>query len=212
MFINTAIFTKGSMGISKYLAEMWTKPKANLGDAWKSRLIKWRTQPAIVKEEYPLRLDRAHALGYRAKKGFVIIRVKLLRGGRRREWISSGRKSHNSRMLKIVEKNYQAVAEERAQNEFSNLEVLNSYYVGEDGKNFWYEVIMVDPQMPEIKADKRINWICNSQNRGRVYRGLTSAGKKSRGLRHKGKGAEKLRPSVAANKRRQVSRYGRRRG
>lgn len=42
----------------------------------------------------------------------------------------------------------------------------------------------------------------NSSNRGRAYRGKTSAGKRGRGLYNKGKGAEKLRPSLAANKNR----------
>jgi large subunit ribosomal protein L15e len=198
------------MGLAKYLAEIWAKPKENMGLAWRTRLIQWRTEPAIVKVDSPLRPDRAHRLGYRAKKGFVVIRVRLERGGRKRERISSGRKSHNSRHMKIVEKNYRLVAEERVQKEFSNLEVLDSYYVGEDGKNFWFEVIMVDPNTPEIKADRRINWICNEK--GRVFRGLTGAGKKSRGLRRKGKGAEKVRPSVSANKKKQVRRFSLRRG
>ena len=100
---------------------------------------------------------------------------------------------------KVVGKNYQWIAEERANRKFPNLEVLNSYYVGEDGKYYWYEVILVDPQAPEIKADKELNWICSGKHRGRVFRGLTSAAKKSRGLRKKGKGAEKIRPSLRAH-------------
>ena len=50
-----------------------------------------------------------------------------------------------------------------------------------------------------IKADKDINWICNPSQRGRVFRGLTPVGRKSRGLTKKGKGAEKIRPSLSAN-------------
>ncbi|HYA57939.1 MAG TPA: hypothetical protein VEH57_05710, partial [Thermoplasmata archaeon] len=37
--------------------------------------------------------------------------------------------------------------------------------------------------------------------RGRVYRGLTSAGTEGRGLRWSGKGAERFRPSRARNRR-----------
>ena len=40
-----------------------------------------------------------------------------------------------------------------------------------------------------------------ANQRGRVYRGLTSAGRKSRGLRGKGKGFEKMRPSRRAHNR-----------
>ncbi|MHA1999018.1 MAG: 50S ribosomal protein L15e, partial [Promethearchaeota archaeon] len=66
----------------------------------------------------------------------------------------------------------------------------------------YYEVILVDPFHPVIIADKEINWICSTVQKGRVYRGLTSAGKKARGLRNKGIGAEKVRPSLNAHDRR----------
>jgi large subunit ribosomal protein L15e len=55
---------------------------------------------------------------------------------------------------------------------------------------------MVDPQHSAIKADKVINWICQKQHRGRAFRSLTSAGKKVRSLRRRGRGAEKFRPSL----------------
>jgi len=77
-------------------------------------------------------------------------------------------------------KGLQRMAEERVSRHYPNLEILNSYWVGEDGTTRFYEVIMVDPQHPSIKNDKNINWICNQKRR--VYRGLTSSGKKSRGL------------------------------
>jgi large subunit ribosomal protein L15e len=46
-----------------------------------------------------------------------------------------------------------------------------------------------------------INWICRPENRGRAFRGLTSAGKKARGLRNKSPEL-KVRPSARANDRR----------
>ena len=79
--------------------------------------------------------------------------------------------------------NYKWIAEQRAARKFRNLEVLNSYMIGKDGINYFYEVILVDPERSEIKNDKKISWIAKPENRGRVFRGLTSAGKKSRGLR-----------------------------
>jgi large subunit ribosomal protein L15e len=78
------------------------------------------------------------------------------------------------------------------------LEVLNSYWAGEDGRFKWFEVIMVDKNHPSVISDKDVNWICQKQHTGRVFRGLTSAGKKVRGLRKKGRGAEKARPSRKA--------------
>jgi large subunit ribosomal protein L15e len=90
-------------------------------------------------------------------------------------------------------KSFRLIAEERAAKKFPNLEVLNSYWVAEDGRFKWYEIILVDPAHPVIQADKNINWICGKTHKNRVFRGLTSAGKKVRGLRHKGRGAEKAR-------------------
>ena len=68
-------------GLSHYIREAWKKPDK---EAMHSRLIKWRAGQAIEKVEKPLRLDRARALGYKAKRGFVVVRVRLNRGGRKR--------------------------------------------------------------------------------------------------------------------------------
>jgi large subunit ribosomal protein L15e len=97
-------------------------------------------------------------------------------------------------------KNTQRIAEERTAKHFPNLEVLNSYWIGEDGKHHFYEVILVDPHHPAIKKDPKINWISKPANKRRVLRGKTSIGQKGRGLRYKGKGVEKVRPSIRANK------------
>ncbi|HMK48010.1 MAG TPA: 50S ribosomal protein L15e, partial [Methanocella sp.] len=66
----------------------------------------------------------------------------------------------------------------------------------------WYEVILVDPHHPGIASDKNLSWITRGTHRGRAERGLTSAGKKGRGQRRKGKGTEKNYPSVQAYERR----------
>jgi len=71
-------------------------------------------------------------------------------------------------------KSTRLIAEERAARRFPNLEVLNSYPVWQDGRHKWFEVIMVDGTLlPGLGLGK---------GRGRVFRGLTSAGRKVRGL------------------------------
>ena len=80
------------------------------------------------------------------------------------------------------------------------MEVLNSYWVGEDGKHKFFEVILVDPNHAAIQNDKDLNWICSNGHKGRAHRGLTSAGKRGRGLHKKGKGSEHTRPSRNANR------------
>ena len=188
------------MGVYKYLREAWKKPKENLKEIWRERLNEWKTEPVTIRISKPTRLDRARSLGYKAKQGYILVRQRVIRGGRQRPAIRKGRRSKHYGQRKDVDKNYQRIAEERAVKKFVNCEVLNSYYVGHDGIYYWYEVILVDRAHPQIKADPRINWICSK--RGRVFRGVTSAGKGSRGLRHKGKGAEHVRPSRSADRRR----------
>jgi large subunit ribosomal protein L15e len=190
------------MGIYKYIKQLWKKPKQNMPDLWKERLVKWRREPVSVRIEKPTRLDKARELGYKSIKGFVIVRQRVSKGGRMRPKIRKARRPKARRHKKIVAQNYQTIAEQRANKKYKNCEVLNSYWVAEDGLYKWYEVLLVDKEHPEIKSRKNLEWISKPQQRGRVYRGLTSASKKSRGLRNKGKGAEKVRPSLRAKNRR----------
>jgi len=177
------------MGYYKYLQQLWQSKEYQ--DQFKERLIEWRKQPTILRISKPTRLDRAHSLGYKAKQGFVLARIKISKGTSQREKPSGGRKPTHAYLTKSnPTMNLQHIAEIRVAKKFPNLEVLNSYYVAEDGKHKWFEVILVDPEHPCIKSDPHLNWICEPQNRGRVYRGLTSAGKSSRGL-GRGKGHEK---------------------
>ncbi|MGQ9507151.1 MAG: 50S ribosomal protein L15e [Candidatus Bathycorpusculaceae bacterium] len=186
----------------KYIAEAWAKPeKSFVDELLRQRLIEWRRQPVITRIEKPTRLDRARKLGYKAKQGFIIVRVRVRRGGLRKKRPKAGRRPKRMGVKKFKPaKSMRLIAEEKAARKFPNLEVLNSYWVGEDGRSKWFEVIMVDPHHPAIAADKDVNWISQKQHHGRVFRGLTSAGKKVRGLRRKGRGAEKLRPSKKAGR------------
>lgn len=178
-----------SRGVYSFIREAWKKPSKEM---LRKRFADWRSQPAVTRIDKPTRLDQARALGYKAKKGFIVARVKLLRGGRRRPRPSKkGRKLRRQTIRKVLGMNYQWVAEMRANRKYSNLEVLNSYPLGKDGMYYFFEVIMLDPSRPEIQTDKDVSWICLPANRRRVFRGLTSAARKSRGLRKKGKRRER---------------------
>lgn len=182
-------------GMYHYLRNAWKKP---VGEQIHTRLIQWRAGEAVVKVDKPLRLDRARALGYKAKNGFVMFRVRVKRGGRKRTSVGvKGRKSRKTHIRKTLKMNYKWVAEIRVAREYPTLEVLNSYPIGVDGKHYFFEVIMVNPSAPEIKSDRTINWICSPKNRRRAERGLTSSAKKSRGLRSKSPDM-KVRPSLRA--------------
>ncbi len=189
------------MSLYKRIREAWKNPQENMPELWRERLLAWRQEPVTIKIEHPTRIDRARSLGYKAKQGFVIVRQRVLRGGHTRPQLKSGRRSKNYTQRLTLRKSYQLISEERAQQKFPNLVVLNSYWVAQDGKHFWYEIILVDPNHPVIKSDPGMNWICSKSNLSRVFHGKTSAGKKSRGLQGKGKGFEKARPSRRAHKR-----------
>jgi len=159
--------------------------KENIRKNLKEKLIAWRKSNSIVKLDKPTDIGRARNLGYKDKKGIVVVRVKLRRGGHKRTRPNKGRKTANLSVRKNLKMNYRWIAESRAGKKYKNLEVLNSYQVGKDGVHYFYEVILVDPERNEIKKSKDLKWISKNKNRNRVFRGLTSAGKKSRGLRNK---------------------------
>ena len=191
------------MGYLKYVKELWKKPKANMPEMWRERLITWRREPVTVRITHPTRIDRARSLGYKAKQGFVIVRQRIGRGGHMRPKFVGGRRPKHMRRKQVIGKNYQQIAEERVQRKYPNCEVLNSYWVAQDGKFYWYEIILVDRDHPQVLKSPELKWISSPKHKGRVFRGLTSSGDKSRGLRsNKGKGAEKIRPSQRANLRR----------
>ena len=184
------------MGYLKYVKNAWKQPRNSLGEAYKQKLVQWRKSNSVERADYPTRIDRARSLGYKAKQGFIIARVKVKRGGKKNPQIKGGRSGGNLSTKITQSKNYKRIGEERAQKKYPNLEVLNSYWVGQDEKNYYYEVILVDIFHPQIAADSKINWIISNKHTRRVHRGLTSAGRKSRGLHNKGIGTEKVRPSI----------------
>ncbi|PIN68666.1 50S ribosomal protein L15e [Candidatus Woesearchaeota archaeon CG11_big_fil_rev_8_21_14_0_20_43_8] len=188
------------MGMYQYVRKLWKKPRANLKQDYTKRVSIWNKEDSTVRIERPTRLDRARALGYKAKQGIFVVRQKVGRSARMRPKPSGGRRSKHARRKKIVAKNYQRIAEERSARKYTNCEVLNSYWVGENATSKWYEIILVDGDHPRIKSDKNLSWVSQGNQTGRVFRGLTAAGRRSRGLQNKGKGAEKVRPSVNANK------------
>jgi len=188
-------------GLYSYIKQLWKKPDREL---LQSKMIQWRASEAVVKVDKPLRLDRARALGYKAKKGVAVVRVRVRRGGRKRSMKKKGRRSKRQTIRKTLKMNYKWIAEKRAGQKHKNLEVLNSYWIGSDGKHYYFEVIMIDPSKPEIKRDRTLGWVSKGSNKKRVERGLTSAGKKSRGMKGgRGKSPKlKVRPGVRARGRR----------
>ncbi len=194
------------MGKSAYhhMRAAWKRPKQSMSSEHRrTRMTAWRRAPVCERIDRPTRIDAARRLGYKAKQGVVVVRARVRRGGLRKSKVNMKRKPSKAGVKKItMAKSIQRIAEERVSRRYPNLEVLNSYWVGQDGKSKFYEVILVDPSHPAIKSDAHLGWIAKKGHSGRAERGMTSAGKRGRGLHNKGKGAEKLRPSLKANQNR----------
>jgi len=194
------------MGAYKYLEELWKKKQSDLMRfVLRMRTWEYRQLNTLTRCTNSSRPEKARKLGYKKKQGYVIYRVRIRRGGRKRP-VSKGIVYGKPKTQGVTGlRNYRslrAVAEERAGRKLGNLRVLNSYWVGQDATFKFFEVIMIDPNHNAIKNDAKINWICNPVHKHRELRGLTSAGKKFRGLRVKGKLDGKNRPSQRANWRR----------
>lgn len=173
---------------------------------YRERMIKFRkSKQAIVRLKRPTNLARAKSLGYKAKEGFVVVRVRVRKGSGMHRRPTKGRRPKRMGVKKLTRRiSIQSIAEKRVHKKHPNCEVLNSYKIGEDGRHHYYEAILVDVSHPAIKKDRKIRWITKKSHRGRAERGKTSAGRRCRGLRSrrgKGKGAEKTRPSQHAHKR-----------
>jgi large subunit ribosomal protein L15e len=184
-----------------YIRDAWKNPgDGKLAELQWQRQQEWRDEGAVVRIDRPTRLDKARSLGYKAKQGVVVARVSVRKGGARKQRFKAGRRSKRQGVTRITRrKDIQRVAEERASRTFPNLRVLSSYSVGQDGRQKWHEIILVDPNHPAIQNDDDLNWICADDQADRVFRGLTGAGRRNRGLGDKGTGSEKTRPSIRSN-------------
>jgi large subunit ribosomal protein L15e len=191
------------MGAYKYLEELWKRKQTDVM-AFISRVRQWelRQLPAVHRASRPTRPDKARRLGYKAKQGFVIYRVRVKRGGRKRKvskGICYGKPSTSGINKTKPTRNLQSVAEERVGRKLGSLRLLNSYWVAVDASHKWFECVMVDPMHKAIRDDPRINWICNATHKHRELRGLTKAGRKARGMLKRGKSGHKKRPSMRAS-------------
>merc|ERR1712167_549023 len=197
-----------TMGAYKYLRAMWNRKQSDvLLFLQRTRAWEFRQMPTVHRATKPTRPDKARRLGYKAKQGYCIYRVRVRRGGRKRP-VHKGQvygKPRNAGISALkARRSLRSVAEERVARKCGNMRVLNSYWVNADASHKYFEIIMVDPSHKCIRKDPRINWICAPVMKHRELRGITSAGRANRGLRSKAHGATKRRPSMRANwKRRQ---------
>lgn len=163
------------MSFYELLKETFQREYAARSPEYRRRLVAWRKAPTLERVERPINLARARELGYKAKQGYVVVRVKVRKGLRKRPKPKGGRKPSKAARFVARSLSHQAIAEQRVARKYANCEVLNSYWVGEDGDTKYFEVILVDRSHPSVMCEV-------ARSRGRAFRGLTSAGKKARGI------------------------------
>jgi large subunit ribosomal protein L15e len=132
----------------------------------------------------PTRPEKARRLGYKATQGFVVYRIRMRRGGRKKpvpKGATMGKPVHQGVFMQFARR-LQSVAEERVGRHCGGLRVLNSYWVGEDSTFKYFEVILMDPQHNAIRNNPKHQWITEGVQKHRELRGLTSQGKRSRGV------------------------------
>ncbi len=138
----------------RHMTETWQRLLAERPDELKEKLIKWRRGRSVVRVEKPTRIDRARRLGYKAKQGFVVVRVRIPKGGRRFQRPKAGRRQKKMGVVKRKgDISAKEIAISRAKKRFPNLHPIGAYYLAEDGRYYWFEVILVDTHHPAIKAD-----------------------------------------------------------
>jgi len=140
------------MGMYKYVTQTWNdREKSEFERYIRQLTIKWRREPTVHRIEYPTRLDRARALGYKAKQGYVVVRVRIRKGGSRKPRPRSGRRQRALGVTRFTRGiSLKHIAELRAKKKFPNLHVMNSYYVWEDGTSRWFETILCDPTLRKV--------------------------------------------------------------
>jgi large subunit ribosomal protein L15e len=137
----------------KVWLKLWKENAPELRD----RVVSWRKQNAVTRIEKPSRILRARRLGYKAKQGIIVVRMRVGTGGMRKKRPTGGRRPKHLGVTRIkAAVNMKQVAERRVLERYPNMSLLGSYFIYKDGMHYWYEVILADRSHPRIIKDKEL--------------------------------------------------------
>ena len=137
----------------KVWLKLWKENSPELRD----RVVSWRKQDAVTRIEKPSRILRARRLGYKAKQGIIVIRMRVGTGGMRKKRPTGGRRPKHLGVTRIkAAVNMKQVADRRVLERYPNMALLGSYFIYKDGMHYWFEVILADPSHPRIIKDKEL--------------------------------------------------------
>ena len=137
--------------------QIWLNLWRENAPALRERAISWRKENAVTRIEKPSRIQRARRLGYKAKQGIIVIRMRVGTGGMRRKRPRSGRRPKHLGVTRIkADVSMKEVADRRVLERYPNMKLLGSYYLYKDGMHYWFEVILADPSHPRVSKDKEL--------------------------------------------------------
>ena len=137
--------------------QVWLKMLKENPIELRQRAVIWRNENAVTRVEKPSRIARARRLGYKAKQGIIVIRMRVGTGGMRKQRPRGGRRPKHLGVTKIkADVSMKQVSERRVLERYPNMKLLGSYFLYKDGMHYWFEVILADPSHPRIAKDKEI--------------------------------------------------------
>jgi len=137
--------------------QVWLKMLKENPMELRQRAVVWRNENAVTRVEKPSRIARARRLGYKAKQGIIVIRMRVGTGGMRKQRPRGGRRPKHLGVTKIkADVSMKQVSERRVLERYPNMKLLGSYFLYKDGMHYWFEVILADPSHPRIAKDKEI--------------------------------------------------------
>ena len=137
--------------------QVWLKMLKENPMELRQRAVIWRNENAVTRVEKPSRIARARRLGYKAKQGIIVIRMRVGTGGMRKQRPRGGRRPKHLGVTKIkADVSMKQVAERRVLERYPNMKLLGSYFLYKDGMHYWFEVVLADPSHPRIAKDKEI--------------------------------------------------------
>src|SRR3989339_1224167 len=110
------------MGAYNYIQNTLEKEYKTADDVYKNKVRTWLKEPSINRVDRPSNLPRARRLGYKAKKGYVVVRVKIGKGRRARPKPMGGRKPKSNYRFVPPGQSHQRIAEQRVARIYRNME------------------------------------------------------------------------------------------
>ena len=137
----------------KVWLKMWKENSTEL----RKKAVLWRKENAVTRVDKPSRITRARRLGYKAKQGITVVRMRVGTGGMRRQRPRGGRRPKHLGVTRIkAAVSMKQVAERRVLERYPNMKLLGSYFLYKDGMHYWFEIILADPSHPSIIKDKEL--------------------------------------------------------